>query len=71
MDAEHKKQLAYLTKLYGSFEVLKALTDNINTECATTYADNDGAVIHRLRPIFNEALEQAKGTHVLYQVLDR
>lgn len=67
MDTKDKEQLAYLCRAYGDFEVLKTLTEINNVECESTYADNPGAVIHRLRPVLNNALQQARGTHILYQ----
>lgn len=63
--------IAQLAFRYGTYEVVKALAANTAHECATSYKNNDGAVIHRDLPVLQRAVEGMKAAHPLRALADR
>lgn len=55
-----EEEIALLNKMcrrYGTYLVLKEITEQGRKECDETYANNQGAVIHRDIAIMEDAIE--------------
>lgn len=65
MEQSDKDIIARLSRQYGEFEVVSALTEDAVQNTLTTYANNPGAVIHRDAATLTRLVTEMKMNHPL------
>jgi TRAP-type C4-dicarboxylate transport system substrate-binding protein len=71
MDQQDKDIIQQLSTKYGVYEVAKALSENAQNECSTSYKNNEVAVIHRDAASMVRAVDDMRNNHPLRFLVER